>query len=489
MMPSVPDIKSISLVVFVLGLNACSLEPKYTTPEMTIPAHYKETGRWIKLDNKPKLMKRAWWQAFHDTKLDLLEEQLTVANQDLRIAYANYQQAAALAKVARAALFPNIQGLFNANRIQTSLTIANPSTVSLYDSAVLGATLNYEVDAWGQIRSAVLYSQKLADASAYDIATIQLSIHAELAYDYLSLRAADESIRILERTVRAYEKALYLTKKRYSGGVAPIADVYQAKTQLENAKTLTTDTRLKRSQLEHAIAVLVGEIPSNFCLQPGVLPRRVVKVSTNLPSTLLIQRPDIIAAELRVQAANANIGVARAAFLPIINLTGLIAYNSQTFSNLLTKPSLVWALGPITALTITQPIAQTTLFDGGKLLAQLKKAKSDYYETVARYRKTVLSAFQDVEDSLSAIHRLDQELQTQRAATNAAKNALYQAQKRYMGGIATFLDVVVTENTALQAELALVNIKMRRQMASVQLIKALGGPWPAQHPISALKAP
>ena len=346
-----------------------------------------------------------------------------------------------------------------------------------YNQFLVAGYLSYELDAWGAVRNAVLAQDRLAKASAADVASIHLSLHAELASDYFALRGSDEQQRILDTTVIAYQKALYLTKRRYQGGVAPVSDVDEAETQLENAKTMATEMRLKRAQLEHAIAVLVGEIPTNFSLAPSKLPSRFYTIMPNLPSTLLERRPDIVAAELRVQAANANIGVARAAYFPQFNLTGTAGYQSQALSNLISKPSLFWSLGPFSILSLTQPIAEVTVFDGGKLRSLLNRAKADYYATAAAYRQTVLTAFQNVEDNLVALRQLDKENYTQDAAMHAAIRAWKQEEYRYKGGLVTFLQVVVAENTALQAELASVNIRTRRQIASVQLIKALGGGW------------
>ncbi|MDR3500993.1 MAG: efflux transporter outer membrane subunit [Legionella sp.] len=464
------------LMVFVLA--GCSLAPKYERPFMPIPEHFKEAGTWKKVTAKPRLVKPdAWWQAFNDPILNDLEARLTIANQDLRIAFAHYQDAYALAQVARAALFPTLQALFNGDRQQNSRTVANPPTVFVYNQFLAGGYLSYELDAWGAVRNQIVATAQTAKASAADVAAIHLSLHAELASDYFALRGSDEQQRILDQTVAAYKKALYLTQQRHKGGAAPIADVDEAETQLENAKTMAEDMRLNRAQLEHAIAVLVGEIPSNFSLAPAKLPQKFLAIAPNMPSTLLERRPDIVAAEHRVQSANASIGVARAAFFPQFNLTGSGGFQSRSLANLISKPSVFWSIGPLSLLTLIQPIAEVTVFDGGRLRSLLNQAKADYFAAVAVYRKSVLTGFQDVEDNLIAMKQLDKEHITQDAATRAAMRAWVQEQYRYKGGLVTFLQVVVAENTALQAELASVNVRTRRQIASVQLIKALGGGW------------
>lgn len=470
--------KQIILGILAFALLGCSLAPSYQRPPMPIPEHFKETGKWVKVDGRLKLVAPdAWWGAFNDPILNDLEDRLTVANQDLKVAYAHYQDAYALAQVARSYFFPSLQALFNADRQQNSRAIANPPKVLDYNQLLVGGLLSYEVDAWGAVRNQYVANERLAKASAAEVASIHLSLHAELASDYFALRASDEQQHILDQTVVAYKKALYLTRKRYQGGASPIADVDEAETQLENAKTMAEDMRLKRAQLEHAIAVLVGEIPSNFSLARAKLPKRYLAIAPNMPSTLVQRRPDIVAAELRVQAANASIGVARAAFFPQFNLTGTGGFQSKTFANLISKPSLFWSLGPLSILTLAQPIAEVTVFDGGRLRGLLNQAKADYYAAVASYRQTVLTAFQDVEDNLIAIKQLDQEIKTQDAATRAAIRAWQQEQYRYKGGLVTFLQVVIVENIALQSELASVNVHARRQIASVQLIKALGGGW------------
>lgn len=470
--------KFISLSVFLFALTGCSLAPNYQRPTMPIPEHFKEPGQWVEIKSPPRFIEpNAWWEAFHDPVLNDLQRQLNVANQDLKLAYARFQESISLVQVARSYFYPNVQGLLNGNREQTSRTIANPASPSLFNNVLVGGILTYEVDAWGSIRNSVQSSESRAQASAADMASVRLSLQAQLTNNYFSLRGADEAQRILDTTVIAYQKALFLTKQRYKGGAAPISDVDEAETQLENAKTLAADTRLKRAQFEHAIAVLVGQIPSNFSLTPGKLPSSYLAIGPNVPSTLLERRPDIVEAESLVQAANANIGVARAAFFPVIDLTGTGGFQSQSFSNLFSKPSLFWSLGPFSLLTLAQPLVQQTVFDGGRLRGLLNQAKAQYFETVAQYRQTVLTAFQDVEDSLIAIHQLDKEIHTQELATRAAIRAWNQGIYRYKGGLVTFLQVVIVENLALQSELSLVDIRTRRQISSVQLIKALGGGW------------
>ena len=463
-------------------LTACSLAPRYEPPFMPIPAHYKEAGKWISTKSpvvfKPE--KGPWWTLYHDQTLNQLEQGVSVGNQNLKIALARYQEACAMVQSVRSALYPTVNGIANAVKQQIPTTIANSNftPVSLFNTFLLGATLNYEIDAWGQIRNAVIASEHQARASSFDLAAADLSMHAELAQDYFELRGDEAAQRVLDATVVAYKKAYFLTKQRFDLGLSSEVDMDQAKTQLENAKTLATDMRLQRAQLEHAIAVLIGEIPSNFSLP--VSKHSVFKDVTlipELPSTLLLRRPDIAAAEQRVAAANASIGVARAAFFPTFNLSSLVGKQSSYLSTLFAAPSLFWALGTPAGLALAQPLVTQVMFDGYNLQALLKKAKASYYEAVSQYRQTTLVAFREVEDALVAIRRLDEEIKTQKASSFAAKRALYQANQRYKGGIATYLDVIITENEALQSELALVTIVTRRQVASLHLIQALGGGW------------
>lgn len=476
-------------ILFINILAACSFAPKYHRPLMVLPMHYKETDQWKPAHSATTLEQTdLWWQLYEDPVLNELEEKLTGLNQKLKLAYARYLNARALVQVQRSAYYPTILGIANANRQQTSKTVANVNSVTHFNDFLLGVNLSYQLDLWGRIRNAVAASESVANASAADLAAVALSLHAELASDYFALRGDEAAQRVLDRTVLAYEKALSLTRERYQGGAAPIADVDQAIAQLGNAQSLAADMRLQRAQLEHAIAVLVGEVPANFKMPKARAKIKLVSLAPQLPSTLLERRPDISAAEERVKAANSEIGVACAAFFPIIDLVTVAGFESQSLAKLISAPSNFWSLGSVNALSISQPLAQVVLFDGGRLLGLLNSAKASYYESVAGYRQTVLNAFQEVEDSLAAIRWLDQENRSQTVATAASLRALVQAKNRYVGGITNYLDVVVSENIALQSELTLIDIRIRRQLASVQLIKALGGGWYCSSPCPVIEA-
>jgi NodT family efflux transporter outer membrane factor (OMF) lipoprotein len=469
--------QAILLGLIIHFLFACSFAPKYKRPPMPVPLHYKETKDWKLGAGLAALDKIGhWWLVFDDPVLNELENKVACGNQDLKAYFARLQEARAAVQVARSAYVPTITGIANANRQQTSKNVANPNRVRRFSDLLVGADMTYELDVWGRVRNSVAATESLAEASASDLAAATLSIRAELASDYFSLRGAEAAQRVLDDTVIAYEKALFLTRKRYTGGASPISDVDQAEEQLENAKTLASETRLQQAQLQHAIAVLVGDIPANFNMPPEVTRMKLVAVDPELPSSLLERRPDIAAAEQRVQSANSEIGVARAVFFPQFTLSSVAGFESRALANLFTKPSLFWSLGPPSGI-FANPMSRVILYDGGYLEGQLKSATAGYHETVALYRQTVLTAFQEVEDGLASVRWLDKEEHSQIKAAAAASRSLTQAKNRYVGGITNFLDVVVNENIALQAELALVNIRTRRQLASVQLIKALGGGW------------
>ena len=457
----------------VLGLcllvNACSVAPTYQRPALIMPETYQAAGKWLPVATTSFTpYQGAWWAIYADSTLNRLEDKLTVANQDLQSAFYCYQAARAAAASARAAYFPLVQGSAKPLRTDVSSAIANVPKIPLYNDAQLGMSLTYEVDAWGRVRAVTTAAEQRALASEYDLAAIQLSLHAELAADYFALRTTDHAQRLLDETVRMYQRALYLTTQLHQGGAVAQTDVDQAQTQLQNTLSQATEMRLRRVKLEHALALLLGEAPAAFHLPKISYQATKVTVVPDLPSTLLQKRPDIAAAQARVCAANADIGAARTAFLPAFIFRASGGFESQTLANLLSLPSLFWSLGP----EVTQ-----LLFDGGKARALVATATATYQGNVASYRQTVLTAFKDVEDSLATLHYLDLELLSQQRAVRAANRALTQANYRYRGGATTYLEVVVSQNTALQAQLTELNLAAARQQASVQLIKALGGGW------------
>jgi NodT family efflux transporter outer membrane factor (OMF) lipoprotein len=463
-----------SATLLLIGtLTACSFAPVYRTPA-SAPATgvYKESGDWKAAQPVDDQSRGAWWTLFQDPQLDALEAKVGDANQNLKAAFARLQQARAATRIARADLFPTLSAGSSATRSRLSVNSPTyfPGRKLTYNNFDLEADLSYEFDVWGRVRNAVASAKASQQASAADLGTLNLSIQAELASDYFALRAEDTEQMLLDKTVEDYAQSLKLTQNLYSGGGAAIADVAQAQAQLETARTQAADIRLQRAQSEHAIAVLLGENPSAFHAEPNPLPLELTPppIDPGLPSSLLERRPDVAAAERRIAAANAQIGVARAAYFPVFSLSASAGFDSTRASNWLTAPSRIWSVGPAGVLT---------LFDAGRHRAQTAQAKAIYDEQVANYRSTVLTAYQEVEDNLAALRQLQQESVSEAAAVTATAKALQQAQYRYKAGLVTYLEVATSESTSLQAQLSNVTIQQRRMNASVLLVKALGGGW------------
>jgi NodT family efflux transporter outer membrane factor (OMF) lipoprotein len=462
-------------------LCACSFAPHYSRPTTEAPPPaYQESAGWKTAQPSDGQNRGPWWDIYHDEQLNALEGQVSNANQNLKAAFARLEQARAQTRIVRSSLFPTVTAGPHVTRARTSVnaptyTNTRPATENDF---VLDADLSYEFDVWGRIRNLVAATRAGEQASAADLATLDLSTHAELAADYFTLRSQDTQQDLLDRTAADYSRALTLTQNLYNGGAAALSDLDQAKAQLQTALTQAADNRLRRAQTEHALAVLLGESPSTFHLDPVPLKLDVVPpaIDPGLPSALLERRPDVAAAERRVAAANAQIGVARAAYFPVFSLSALAGFESLNASNLLTAPSRTWSVGPQGVLTV---------FDGGLHRAQSAQAHAAYDEQVADYRNAVLSAYQDVEDNIVALRQLEQESVTEAAAVAATTGALEQAQYRYAGGIATYLEIVVAENAALAARLSAADIQLRRMVASVQLVRALGGGWNTPGPVAA----
>jgi NodT family efflux transporter outer membrane factor (OMF) lipoprotein len=453
--------------------SACSFAPHYSRPATPPPPPvYQEADGWKTAQPADEANRGSWWEIYHDESLSALENQVTVSNQNLKAAFARLEQARDQTRIERSYLFPTVTADARAARERVSVNAPtyNPTKPPTGNDFTLSADVSYEFDVWGRIRNLVAAARASEQASAADLATLDLSTHAELATDYFTLRSEDTQQSLLDQTVKDYTSALELTQHLYDGGAAALADLDQAKAQLQTALTQATDNRLRRAQTEHAIAVLLGAMPSNFQLPARPLQQDAAPpaIDPGLPSALLERRPDVAAAERRVAAANAQIGVARAAYFPVFSLSALAGFESMQTSNLLTAPSRTWSVGPQGLLTV---------FDAGLHRAQSAQAHAAYDEQVADYRNTVLTAYQSVEDNIAALRELEQESLTQAAAVAAATEALQQAQYRYSGGIATYLEIVVAENAALTARLSAADIQLRRMVASVQLVRALGGGW------------
>jgi multidrug efflux system outer membrane protein len=451
-----------------LALGGCSLAPAYTPPAVAVPAAYKEAGPWTEatpLDTAPR---GAWWQGFGDPVLDDLESRIERANPTLAAALARYDRARAAASQARAGLFPEIDAGADLvrERVSAGRPLSTTGRAARYTDRDVGASLSYELDLWGRVRNAVRAGTAEAKASEADVAAARLSLQAQLADTYFALRGADAEMRLLADTVAAYERAADLTRTRHDGGVASGLDVSRAQTVLSTARASLSEVAADRAIAEHRIAALIGEPPASLAIapEPSVLVPLVFPAGT--PSTLLQRRPDIAAAERRVAAANARIGVARAALFPSITLGGSGGFQT-TSGALLSAPFGFWALGPASAVL--------ALFDGGKRRAGVRISRAEYAEAAATYRETVLGAFREVEDTLALARHLAAEAKDQRAAAVAAGHTRDLALVRYRDGASDYLDVVTAQTAALESERAVLDLETRRLTVSVDGIRALGG--------------
>ncbi|MGD0696316.1 MAG: efflux transporter outer membrane subunit [Terriglobia bacterium] len=457
----------------LLFLNACTVGPKYVrpTPPAPIPPDFKEAQGWKPAQPGDQTLRGNWWEIFGDPQLNALEEQVNVSNQDLKAAEARLREARALIRVTRASEFPVISTAPSITSLHSSTNGPNVPPGTAYSATgdfVLPFDLSYELDLWGRIRRTVAAAREEAQATAADLETARLSLHAELALDYFELRSADAQQRLLNDTVKAYTDALKLTTDRYEGGLAPKSDVAQAQTQLQTTRVQATDIAVARSAFEHAIAILIGKPPAAFNLPPRPLDIQPPNIPPGLPSQLLERRPDIAAVERRVAEANEQVGIARVAFFPAVTLDGTAGFEGHSITTWLTWPSRFWAIGP-TALE--------TLFDAGRRRASSEAALGAYDVTVATYRETTLTAFQQVEDNLAALRILQQEAGQQAEAVASAQESLRLFTVRYKGGVDTYLQVITAQTIALANERNDVDVQRRRMDASVLLIKALGGGW------------
>jgi NodT family efflux transporter outer membrane factor (OMF) lipoprotein len=456
----------------LLLLSGCTVGPKYVQPTVPPPPPaFKETpSNWSQASPQDQLPKGKWWEIYGDQQLNLLEETIAVSNQNLKVAYQEYMSARDLVRQARSQLFPTVAVQPSGSRVQLSQNRANdyPTTNNNYSDIVLPAELSYEVDVWGQVRRTIESSRENAQASAGDLENVSLSLHSELAFDYFSLRGLDLQKQLLDATVVDFEKALHLTQARYHGGVASDVDVAQAETQLETTRAQDIETGVARAQFEHAIAVLTGQNASTFSIPPAPLTASPPQIPLGLPSELLERRPDIAAAERRVASANAQIGIAMAAYYPQISLSAGGGLESMAIGTLFQGPSALWSVGGS---------AFETVLDGGRRRAVTQQARDNHEATVASYRENVLEAFQQVEDNLAALRLLDQELTTQKIAVASARRSVDLSTARYKRGITTYLEVLTAQSIALSDERIAADLTTRRMTASVQLVKALGGGW------------
>ncbi len=453
-----------------IALAGCNLAPSYVTPNLTVPTAYKEASVWIDARPGDSLAKGLWWTRFGDPTLDRLEGQIDVANPTLAAALAAYDQARAFAAEARSSLVPTLTTLEAAtyNRQSDERPLRGAGQPDEYANNSVGGEITYEFDFWGRVRNLVAAGEAQAQASAADLATARLSLHAELANDYLQLRGLDAQSTLLVTTVDAYQKALNLTQARHTGGVASGLDVDRAAAQLSSAKAQVSDIAAQRALYEHAIASLVGQPASNFTLDVAAAPRIIPVMPTGVASTLVQRRPDVASAERRAFAANRQIGVARAAYFPTISLDAQGGFENTGGNNLLIAPNTFWTIGPQLALT---------LFDGGLRKAEVAASKAAFNLASANYRATVLTAFQQVEDQLALSNHYAVEARDEADAVRSSQATTNLSLIRYREGATNYLDVVTSQTAELQAEQTALALETRRQQASVNLVRALGGGW------------
>ena len=464
------------LTCIASALFGCSVGPDYVRPTTESPSAYKEAPPFKSATPRDQEPRGNWWEVFKDPQLDALVSQVEVSNQTLKAAEARVRAARALTQAARAALFPMVDASAGATRSgsRSGNVGSAPGTGSqggsVRNNYNVALDVSWEVDLWGRVRRTVEASEATAQASAADLESAKLSAQAQLAEDYFLLRVQDAQIRLLNDTVDGYQRSLQLTRNQYAVGVAARADVAQAETQLKSTQAQVIDAGLQRAQLEHAIAVLLGKAPAQFSIAAEVVPTEFPAIPSALPSELLERRPDIAAAERRAAAANAQIGVAEAAFFPSLTLSATGGFQSSVLSQLFSLPSRYWSLGSALAQAI---------FDAGLRRAQTAQAIATYDENVANYRQTVLAGFQEVEDNLAALRILRDEAAVQDDAVKSALESQAITLNQYRAGTANYLAVVVAQATALTNERTALSILGRRLTASVALIKALGGGWNA----------
>lgn len=465
-------VRPLALLVMAFSLSACTLGPDYQRPELPLAAAFKQAEGWKSATPSDVLQRGDWWTLYGDAELNALVGRLNVSNQNLAAAEAQYRQARALVRGARSQLFPVVGASGGVSRggqgSSTSSTQTGFSSSGVSESYEVGLDASWELDIWGRLRRNLEANRANMQASAADLAAVRLSLQSELVQTYLQLRVMDEQQRLLDQTVAAYARSLRLTDNQYQAGIVPRSDVSQARTQLKSTQAQAIDLRWQRAQMEHAIAVLIGVPPSELNIAERSDIPRLPDVPLALPSQLLERRPDIASAERQVRAANAQIGVAEAAWYPDLTLSASGGYRNSSFSNLISLPNRFWSLGPQLAVT---------LLDFGGRRADLEAAEASYDQTVATYRQTVLDSFREVEDNLVQLRVLAEEAVVQREALEAAQESLRLIENQYRAGTVDFLSVATVQTTALNNERTNLTLLGDRLTASVQLIAALGGGW------------
>ncbi|MCQ8106193.1 efflux transporter outer membrane subunit [Methylomonas sp. SURF-2] len=451
-----------------LPLTACMVGPDYARPAAPAAAEFKEVKGWKQASPRDHLLPGAWWEVFDDPQLTALEQQVAAANQSVAQAEAQYRQAQHLVQSAQSSLLPlaMLNGGFNRFKAATGQNVAVSGVRNLFTQSV---NIAWEPDLWGRVRRQLEANIDSAQASAANLQALILSSQAALADSYFQMKMLDAQKALLDETLQAYGKNLDITQNRYKAGVVSKADVAQAQTQLETTRAQAMDLGVQRAKLEHAIAVLIGKTPAELSLAADGRTARVPDIPVSLPSELLERRPDIAAAERNMAAANAQIGVAKAAYYPTLNLAATNGFQSSDADSLFTMARRFWSLGPAGAAL--------TLFDGGAKNAQYRQAMAAYDASVAGYRQAVLTGFQEVEDSLAALRILEQEAQAQDQAVAAAGQSLALTLNQYKAGTVGYLDVIITQTAELAGRQTALQLQGQRLAAAVALVKALGGGW------------
>jgi NodT family efflux transporter outer membrane factor (OMF) lipoprotein len=482
------NLSKAATALVALGLLAgCKpVGPNYNRPGYTAPAAYKETGAstavvpppnpsgggWQPANPSDGLLKGKWWEIYQDQQLNRLEERIATDNQSLRQASETYLAARDQVKVARAALFPTASAGVSTSRDDVSKNgpSYNSTKPTGYGDFQLTGEASWEPDFWGKIRRTVEQARENAQASAADLANVDLALHSEMASDYFQLRGLDSDIKLLQGSVKDLEGQLDLTQRRLAGGVATQVDVAQAQTQLEQVRAQLVDLGVARAQYEHAVGTLANYTPSQFSIPPTPLDIALPQVPVGVPSQLLERRPDIAAAERRTAAANAQIGIAVSAFYPTITLNGTGGFESERIGTWIQGPSALWSLGAQAA---------ELLFDAGQRHALTDQARHTYEANAAAYRSTVLAAFNDIEDQLSGLRILEQESTVERRAVESAQSSYDLSNQRYKGGVTSYLEVLTAEATLIQNQRTAIDLTTRQFVASVGLVRSLGGGWDA----------
>ena len=468
-------VKFAAAILILSALSACAVGPDYVRPAATVPPAFKEMSGWKVAEPSDDRIQGPWWQIYGDPLLSSLEDKVNVSNQNIKMAEAQFRQARALVMAARSAYFPTIGIGASFSRTSPSTTTtsnfgkAQQQRTEISDYS-LPVSASWEPDIWGKVRRSVESNRANAQASAADLAAAKLSIQTELAQDYFQLRALDAQKKLFDTSVALYEESLDLTTNRYNAGVASEADIAQADTLLKTTKAQAIDIGVLRAQLEHAVALLTGTPASSFTLPAGQLDTPVPAVPVGVPSELLERRPDVASAERQVAAANAQIGVAEAAYYPSVTLSASGGFQSSSWSKWFTWPSRFWSFGPS---------VEWTIFDGGLRKAQTEEARAAYDANVAAYRETTLVAFQEVEDNLAALRILEEEATAVDEAVKSAQKTTAITTNQYKAGTAAYLNVITAQTAELGNERTAIDVLGRRLNASVLLIKALGGGWDA----------